>query len=57
VVAGGDGVKCVRLLETQQSTVTEAPPRPFAAGGQWRPPLDSQKVKADTDLGTEGLAE
>jgi hypothetical protein len=33
MVAGGDGVECLRSLEVEQGAIAEAPPRPFAAGG------------------------
>ena len=57
MVAGGDGVEVVILLEVDKGAIAEAPPGSFASGGQWCPSFDSQEVEGTPSLGTEGLAE
>ena len=57
VVAGGNGVEVVSLLEAEQSAITETTPCPFAARGQRCPSFDSQEMEWNPEIGTEGLAE
>jgi hypothetical protein len=57
MVAGGDGVEVMSLLEVEQSAIAKATPRPFAARGQRCPSVDSQEVEWNLEIGTEGLAE
>jgi hypothetical protein len=57
VVAGGDGVEVMSLLEIKQSAIAEATPGPFAARGQWGPSFDSQEMEWNPEIGTESFAE
>ena len=57
VVAGGDGVEALGLLEAEQSAISEATPGSFATRGQMCPSLDSQEMEWDPEIGAELLAE
>jgi len=57
MMAGGDGVEIMSLLEPEESAIAEAPPGPFAARGQSCPSIDLQEVEGKPELGTEGLTE
>ena len=57
MVAGGDGIEVLGLLEIEKGAIAEATPGPFATRGVRYIPIDSQEVEGNSEFGTEGLAE